>query len=588
MGFLSELLSDMQISSDDSNVVLDSRGLTFLDTGYNIPVEDIDGEQTAELDDGEGLVEVFNTLCLWNGFAIRLDWAVTKCLAEDFNEARAAIDIDSSVIRNPYLKLGCPRVDDFDVTLLSCAEARKDIDAAVEDFELYEALCSQSGVTHVDALWGMLRLLKLSVWYDVTGQTDVALRNKILAVAAQWEEGYVKGLLKNVPAQEETGDAVDMLEMLRFRLNACDTRESSLSRYQRWRSMFLRMDIADKDLNARLLGCLSEVADDVSAKARKVLVCNGDKRTALGVVTRSADVLLCTAEDIEYANLHFNAGLIFQPGHPQNGCTYIQHPFRNQMYFEVNSYHDSLREMKQNELLKILESLGAFSARVEVRYSQNIILDTLKKSHAEIVGSCGGIVATGQHNGGEECNERLSKSQSMIKEWTFNPPGIPAIPNDLVFYPTEETWQQLASSVLRGGLKKAIVDFEYKTEYGISEKFLGDVSVSLKVMVPSYEMNLKKEFSSELQRLEATQWHYDVSFEDENGHRAGLGEKNVDSNVSEDSTRRAEQLFLKRARRYAQSEGHINMDQRADLEAFAQKYGIDDFRMEELIEDAFA
>ena len=52
-------------------------------------------------------------------------------------------------------------------------------------------------------------------------------------------------------------------------------------------------------------------------------------------------------------------------------------------------------------------------------------------------------------------------------------------------------------------------------------------------------------------------------------------------------TAKVEALFLKRAKRYAQSEGHINAEQRADLEAFAQKYGIDEFRMEELIEEAF-
>ena len=106
-------------------------------------------------------------------------------------------------------------------------------------------------------------------------------------------------------------------------------------------------------------------------------------------------------------------------------------------------------------------------------------------------------------------------------------------------------------------------------------------------------MNLNSNFSSNLHRLTTTQWHYDVVFENESGERAGgksAGkdtEKQINQTLPSQPNDKAEALFAKRARRYAKSEGHINAEQRADLEAFAQKYGIDEFRMEELIEEAF-
>ncbi len=78
--------------------------------------------------------------------------------------------------------------------------------------------------------------------------------------------------------------------------------------------------------------------------------------------------------------------------------------------------------------------------------------------------------------------------------------------------------------------------------------------------------------------------------ENKTGQRAGANAK-VSNPTSAPSfnaeANKVEALFAKRAKRYAQSEGRINVEQRADLEAFAQKYGIDEFRMEELIEGAF-
>ena len=50
---------------------------------------------------------------------------------------------------------------------------------------------------------------------------------------------------------------------------------------------------------------------------------------------------------------------------------------------------------------------------------------------------------------------------------------------------------------------------------------------------------------------------------------------------------REEELFLKRARRYANNDGRIDAEERTDLEALAMKLGIDELRTEELIEEAF-
>lgn len=50
---------------------------------------------------------------------------------------------------------------------------------------------------------------------------------------------------------------------------------------------------------------------------------------------------------------------------------------------------------------------------------------------------------------------------------------------------------------------------------------------------------------------------------------------------------RAEELFVKRAKRFAQSDGEISEVHMADLAALASKYGIDDLRRDELIEEVY-
>ena len=326
---------------------------------------------------------------------------------------------------------------------------------------------------------------------------------------------------------------------------------------------------------------------------RKILVCNSEP-VHVSKIEDDTDVLVVMSDEIEKFNdsVKKEAKLIFQPGHPQSGVTYVQHPLQENLYFEVNSFHESILERKQNELLKVFESIGAYSAKVEVFNEERKSSRGTKGTHFNASGSHGVVSGAVTSDNSSERDENVMTSRHATKDWQFNPPRRPALPKGLVFYPSEETWQQMVDSVMRGGLKQAVVDLEYKTEYGITEKYLKDVSVSAKSLIPSYEMNLKQEFSSDLQRLSTTRWHYDVVFEDEHGQRAGgkrAGNTHPDI-VREENQKgqsKAEFLFLKRAKRYAESEGRIDANQRDDLESFAQKYGIDGLRMEELIEEAF-
>lgn len=345
------------------------------------------------------------------------------------------------------------------------------------------------------------------------------------------------------------------------------------------------------------------------SKERKTIVCTDQPMapSAFSKRKRLDGIMVMDAADIELYNEGAEEGekLLFPASHPQNGCTYIQHPLQANLYFEVNEFHQRLIERKQSELLRILQSLGAYSAKVEVSHEQREDARHEKELQVGAKVAYGEIEGTAAYSGSESRQSMSALAQRLSRACHWNPKGKPTLPDNLVFYHTEESWKDLATSVLQGRTKREEAVFEYKTEYGITEKHLSDISIAVKAVLPSFEMNLKSSFSSDLHWMTSTTWRYDVVFEDEEGRLAGDSADTVADAPTPPplpapgptvvsavapvgvDVEKAEALFRKRAKRYAQSEGHVNAEQRADLEAFAQKYGIDEFRMEELIEEAF-
>lgn len=332
-------------------------------------------------------------------------------------------------------------------------------------------------------------------------------------------------------------------------------------------------------------GEYSIVADP---RRRKVLYCDDAWANVEKIDDLDDSFTLMSPEAVEIYNSKVKASdkLIFQVGHPQKGCTYLQHPFKPNIYYEVNTFHDNLRERKQAELLRILESIGAYSATVEVFHEQGTSRDVAASTADDMSGRVGAIEGRVSSSDDIRQSESIKVSQKSNLKWTFNPPKKPELPSDLCFYPTEETWQQLVKSVKRGGLKTAVVDLEYHSEYGMTFNYLSKCASELKAAFCAYNMNLSSKFEENLHRLTTTTWHYEVVFEDGNGKRAGARAGKVASK-SGGAENRGEALFIKRLRRYVASEGHVNAEQRADLEQLAQKCGIDELRMEELIEEAF-
>ena len=86
------------------------------------------------------------------------------------------------------------------------------------------------------------------------------------------------------------------------------------------------------------------------------------------------DFLVMPAGDIECYNEEIlklypndaNKTLVFEPGHPRNGCSYVQHPNRKNEYCELSGFHWRMLREKADELRRVLQSLGATKIALSV------------------------------------------------------------------------------------------------------------------------------------------------------------------------------------------------------------------------------
>ncbi len=329
---------------------------------------------------------------------------------------------------------------------------------------------------------------------------------------------------------------------------------------------------------------------------RKVIVCS-DKKADLSIWREGLkipNVMVMDAQDIiDYNNnIEPKYQLKFDLNHPQNGVSYIQHPKLQNVYIDVNSFHTGILEQKYNELIRVLTALGATKISCIVENSESKEESGYNKCSVEGSFSYKTINGAGHFSSDLSSSKITNLYKRLSVERILTPSKTIELPNDLVFYPSEQRWQDLAKLAKEGRLKKEVVDLTYRTDYAVTGKYLRDISGKIEALIAGAEVAYSEEFEHELKELQSIVWHYEVEFGDmESATPCEISEQIPqplligDTNSESD---RAKQILSKRIKRYTQSNnGFINQEQRADLESFAQKYGIDELELEEMIEEAF-
>ena len=147
----------------------------------------------------------------------------------------------------------------------------------------------------------------------------------------------------------------------------------------------------------------------------------------------------------------------FPPGHPREGVLYVGHPAMPSRYFTMAEFHRVVFEHKFCEAIELLMSLGATSIGVEH------VSGWSRGFSARISVPLGNV---DEHSTSEAGTER-SKSKSLLFE--ANLAGAePAMPNGLVWFHHEPTWQSIAKGRLEFGLNDFSLSVSYQDDFGIN------------------------------------------------------------------------------------------------------------------------
>ena len=184
-----------------------------------------------------------------------------------------------------------------------------------------------------------------------------------------------------------------------------------------------------------------------------------------------------------------SAALQFRPGHPRDRVLYVGHPLVPDIYYSAAQFHRRMFEHKLNEAIKLLMGLGAIEINVEHHsgwgweFSANLNLPIGKQFSA----------TTG---GGTEKQRHLLFQISLDLEGTTDP----SVPDGLVWYSSEPTWQQVVEGREKYGLKSFALSLRYEDDFGINAN------------IPFIIKKLKFDLGGKFENHKSTIWNIQVKF----------------------------------------------------------------------------
>jgi hypothetical protein len=150
--------------------------------------------------------------------------------------------------------------------------------------------------------------------------------------------------------------------------------------------------------------------------------------------------------------------LILPVGHPRDKVLYVGHPAIPTIYYTAASFHIRTFEHKFSEAVRILTTLGATQYEVERESGW------WKEFATNLSGPFG---TTGVQVGAEVDKTKSSESRIHYIA-TLSGNESPTLPKQLVWYPHEPLWQEVAQARLHYGLEKFNLTLRYEDDYGIN------------------------------------------------------------------------------------------------------------------------
>ncbi len=289
-----------------------------------------------------------------------------------------------------------------------------------------------------------------------------------------------------------------------------------------------------------------------------------------------------TLEQNSIAVLHINEldNLTFPIGHPMVNQLYVAHPLIQNHYIPFENYEVELIQDRVREFCSLMEGMGATS--ITVGYQQFNVSESESYANTNALAAVGMKFYSAQASVNQQETNKFMQSlgQSLNLHQTYNPFQQPFIPDNLIWYPQEPTWQRLVEQRLRGSITSHTESIETNKTQVINNDSLSEIQAELQVLLSNANLEISTSTSETLKQHDNVVLQIHVEF----APLWSLGQTEYQEIPSQESElTENEQEYLEMFQEtLADGNGSITNSSRKLLSKFANRLGITAHRATQL------
>lgn len=279
----------------------------------------------------------------------------------------------------------------------------------------------------------------------------------------------------------------------------------------------------------------------------------------------------------------------FPIGHPQEHVLYIKHPFIDDYYIPYETSEFELFKDKMDELRRVLQTMGA--THITISDIKSLENSKNRKSHTNIDTNINAKINSLKGNADSSRDE--SSYESLLNEYgtesTYMPTKKPYIPDGLVWYPNESSWQRLFEE-RKDGLAHYKLTISSKSSTSLTRMQEQKLKTDFKTLILHIDASLEHEATETFEQNASATWELEIDFApleqliNDSGNEEKPSETTIPENTfSNNNCETADEAaYLEEVRFCLEDDGQIDEKERRMLERIRIKYNIDKSRAEEL------
>jgi hypothetical protein len=206
---------------------------------------------------------------------------------------------------------------------------------------------------------------------------------------------------------------------------------------------------------------------------------------ALGTYFSSNNKEKKTKSPIYVATPDEVAGVTFSTIVPSFNGLYIANPVATDIYYSASEFHELVKKHKFNEVLEILQSLGAREITATINEEQ-------KRSTKGEIGS--GVSVTNQ----------TDKASKIYFKGTYKPKNKPILPDKLYWYEVDGELKNIVEGRLYRGMESFELVSEVTSDFGITSELITKLEKAIGIKLKGEYKSFKKTYLKITGKFEST------------------------------------------------------------------------------------